>query len=162
MKLRKWTPEEKMAILLEGIKGQKSVADICREHQISQALYYRWRDKFLEGGKKGLGTGAGEGNGYRAEIEKLQKIIGKQTIQIEPGDTLVLYTDGITEAQDQHGALFGKPRLHEVLGTEGFPSGVRRLSAQHIQEALLAEVRRFVGQAPQFDDMTLVVLVRDS
>jgi transposase len=36
MKLRKWTSEEKMAIVLEGIKGQKSVAEICREHQISQ------------------------------------------------------------------------------------------------------------------------------
>jgi serine phosphatase RsbU (regulator of sigma subunit) len=111
----------------------------------------RNKDPIRELGRTGMALGAVEDTDW-----------GKQTIQIEPGDTLVLYTDGITEAQDQHGALFGKPRLHEVLGTEGFPSGVRRLSAQHIQEALLAEVRRFVGQAPQFDDMTLVVLVRDS
>ncbi len=50
MKLRKWSSEEKMAIVLEGLKGEKSVAEICREHQISQTLYYRWRDRFLEAG----------------------------------------------------------------------------------------------------------------
>ena len=80
---RKWSAEEKMAIVLEGIKGTKSVADICREHKISQALYYRWRDKFLEGGKKALVNGSFEDKAYKAEIEKLQKIIGKQAIQIE-------------------------------------------------------------------------------
>jgi len=50
MKLRKWSSEEKMAIVLEGLKGEKSVAEICREHQISQGLYYWWRDRFLEAG----------------------------------------------------------------------------------------------------------------
>ena len=83
MKKRKWTAKEKLAIVMEGLKEKRSVADICREHKISQTLYYKWRDKFLEGGKKGLVNGAGDGNVYKAEIEKLQKIIGKQAIQIE-------------------------------------------------------------------------------
>ena len=83
MKQRKWSAEEKMAIVLEGLKGVKSVAEICREHKISQALYYRWRDKFLDGGKKALVNGQADDNFYKAEIEKLQKIIGKQAIQIE-------------------------------------------------------------------------------
>ena len=72
-----------MAIVREGLKERKSVAEICREHKISQTLYYRWRDKFLEGGKKALGNGGGDESVYKAEIEKLQKIIGKQAIQIE-------------------------------------------------------------------------------
>ncbi len=82
MKIRKWTAEEKMAIVL---KGQKSVAEICREHQISQTLFYRWCDRFLEGGHKSLMNGgrAGEADALRAEIEKLQRIIGWQTIAIE-------------------------------------------------------------------------------
>jgi len=83
MKRRNWLVDEKLAIVLEGIKEKRSVSDVCREHQISQTLYYRWRDKFLEGGKKALVNGAGDDNVYKAEIEKLQKIIGKQTIQIE-------------------------------------------------------------------------------
>ena len=85
MKLRKWSSEDKMAIVLEGLRGQKSVAEICREHQISQALYYRWRDRFLEAGKKGLSNGGGEDETkvLQAQIEKLEKIIGRQTIAIE-------------------------------------------------------------------------------
>lgn len=83
MKTRIWTAEEKMGIVLEGIKGSKSISEICREHQIHQSLYYKWRDKFLEGGKKGLINGGTNENTYKLEIEKLQKIIGKQTVQIE-------------------------------------------------------------------------------
>lgn len=83
MKQRKWTVEEKLAIVLAGLKEKMSVAEVCREHKISQTLYYRWRDKFLEGGKRALVNGASDDSGYRAEIEKLQKIIGKQAIQIE-------------------------------------------------------------------------------
>ena len=83
MKARKWKVDEKLAIVREGLKERKSVAEICREHKISQTLYYRWRDKFLEGGKKALGNGGGDESVYKAEIEKLQKIIGKQAIQIE-------------------------------------------------------------------------------
>ena len=83
MKKRNWSVEEKLAIVLEGLKEKRPVAEICRQHRISQTLYYRWRDKFLEGGKKGLVNSAGDDNAYKAEIEKLQKIIGKQAIQIE-------------------------------------------------------------------------------
>jgi transposase-like protein len=83
MRQRRWTAEEKLAIVVEGLKERRSVADICREHKISQTLYYRWRDKFLEAGKRGLVNGASDGDTYKAEIEKLQKIIGKQAIQIE-------------------------------------------------------------------------------
>lgn len=68
---------------MEGLKEKRSVADICREHKISQTLYYRWRDKFLEGGRKGLCGAAGGENFHKAEIEKLQKIIGKRANQIE-------------------------------------------------------------------------------
>ena len=85
MKLRKWSSEEKMAIVLEGLRGQKSVAEICWEHQISQVLYYRWRDRFLEAGQKGLSNGGSEDETkvLQAQIEKLEKIIGRQTIAIE-------------------------------------------------------------------------------
>jgi transposase-like protein len=83
MKKRNWSVEEKLAIVLEGLKERRSVVEICREHGISQTLYYRWRDKFLEGGKKGLANGHRDDQAHRAEIEKLQKIIGKQAIQIE-------------------------------------------------------------------------------
>ena len=54
MKRRKIDPETKMAAVLEGLRGESSIADICRKYQISESLYYRWRDKFLEGGSQAL------------------------------------------------------------------------------------------------------------
>ena len=46
MHRRKWDAKTKALMVLEGLKG-KSVAEICTEHQISQSLYYHWRDQFL-------------------------------------------------------------------------------------------------------------------
>jgi len=48
---------------------------LCREYQISQALYYQWRDKFLEGGRRALVNGGLDENAHKAEIERLRKII---------------------------------------------------------------------------------------
>jgi transposase len=44
MKRRKIDPETKMAAVLEGLRGESSVAEICRKYQISESLYYRWRE----------------------------------------------------------------------------------------------------------------------
>ncbi|MED0736049.1 transposase [Aneurinibacillus thermoaerophilus] len=48
MKRRKWSAEEKMNIVMEGLKGEQSIAEICRQHNISQTLYYRWKDEFIQ------------------------------------------------------------------------------------------------------------------
>jgi sigma-B regulation protein RsbU (phosphoserine phosphatase) len=80
----------------------------------------------------------------------------QEVVQLTPGDMLVLYTDGITEAQDGRETFFGKERLLEVVRANlGRP-------AQDVQDTLLAEVHEFVGDAPRFDDIALMVLVRDS
>jgi transposase len=52
MERRKIDPEAKMAAVLEGLSGESSIADIWREYQISESLYYRWRDQSLEGGRR--------------------------------------------------------------------------------------------------------------
>ncbi|AMM41166.1 integrase [Candidatus Desulfofervidus auxilii] len=85
MKKRYLSEEEKMAIVLAGLKGEQSVAEICREHQISQSQYYKWRDRFLEAGKNALAYGVPSKKEamLKAEIKRLQRIIGKQTVQIE-------------------------------------------------------------------------------
>ncbi len=83
MKRRNWSLDEKLAIVLEGIKGERSISEICRVHQISQSLYYKWRDKVFEGAKKGLSNGIQRSSPGQGQLEDLQKIIGKQTIQIE-------------------------------------------------------------------------------
>ena len=51
---RKFSAEEKIRIVLEGLKGEESVAEICRREGIAPTLYYRWSKDFLEAGKKRL------------------------------------------------------------------------------------------------------------
>jgi len=82
---RKWTAEQKMSIVLQGIKGETSIAEICRNHGISQVQYYKWRDLFLEGAKKRLNgkSHSNRSNSYIAKIKELERIIGKQTVTIE-------------------------------------------------------------------------------
>jgi transposase-like protein len=53
-KYRSWTAEQKLAIVLAGLRGDRSVKEVCPEHQISDTLFYSWRDKLLEGGKAAL------------------------------------------------------------------------------------------------------------
>ncbi len=48
---RKFAAEEKIRIVLEGLKGEESISAICRKEGISNALYYRWSKDFLEAGK---------------------------------------------------------------------------------------------------------------
>jgi transposase len=84
MRRRTWSAEEKLAIVLEGIKGARPVAEICREHQLAQTQYYQWRDRFLEGGKRALRNGVPQTEeALRREIEKLQRLIGKQAVALE-------------------------------------------------------------------------------
>ena len=78
------------------------------------------------------------------------------SVQLAPGDALVLYTDGIPEAQDQQEMFFGDERLLVTV-----QANLGR-SAQDIQDALIAEVHTFVGDAPRLDDITVMVVVRDS
>lgn len=79
----------------------------------------------------------------------------QKVVQLAPGDMLVLYTDGLTEAQDAQQQFFGRARLLEVARAN------MGRSAQDVLDVLMAQVQRFAGQAPQFDDITLEVVVRE-
>ncbi|WP_026975803.1 transposase, partial [Alicyclobacillus contaminans] len=48
---RKWTVDEKMNIVLEGMMPGANISEVCRRHGVAQSLYYRWREAFLTGGR---------------------------------------------------------------------------------------------------------------
>jgi phosphoserine phosphatase RsbU/P len=73
-------------------------------------------------------------------------------IQLEPGDTLVLFSDGVTEAMDPAEQLFGVPRLREVL------TGHMQTPLEELQQIVLQSVENFAHGASQADDLTLLLV----
>ena len=80
---RKFSAEEKITIVLEGLKGEESVAGICRREGIAPALYYRWSKDFLEAGKKRLmgdtmrEANTGEVKNLRDENAELKAVVAE-------------------------------------------------------------------------------------
>ena len=54
MARKRWTAQEKQAVVLEGLRGVRTVVDVCREHGVTQDQFFRWRDRFVEGGRRAL------------------------------------------------------------------------------------------------------------
>ncbi len=80
---RKFTAEEKIRIVLEGLKGEASIVELCRREGIVSNLYYRWSKDFLEAGKKRLQgdtvreATSGEVVGLRQENEQLKQLVAE-------------------------------------------------------------------------------------
>lgn len=79
----------------------------------------------------------------------------EREVTLEPGDLLALFSDGITEAQDLEGNMFGEEKLTEVL------SAHRTKGVREIENTIFDEVAEFAGEAPQYDDATLMILRRE-
>jgi transposase len=82
---RKFTAKQKAEIVLAGLRGDRSVRDVCREAGIAETLYYAWRDKLLEGGQKEL-AGRDERQAekkLRKRISELERALGRKTYELE-------------------------------------------------------------------------------
>jgi transposase len=83
---RKFTAEEKIRIVLEGLKGEASISELCRREGIVSNLYYRWSKDFLEAGKKRLQgdtvreASSGEVVGLRQENEQLKQLVAELSL----------------------------------------------------------------------------------
>jgi sigma-B regulation protein RsbU (phosphoserine phosphatase) len=73
-------------------------------------------------------------------------------MKLDPGDTLVLFSDGVSEAADPDEELFGVPRLRDIL------AGQHEAPLDHLQKTVLESVDRFVRGASQADDITLLLV----
>src|SRR6267378_208871 len=76
------------------------------------------------------------------------------SLQLEKGDVLVVYSDGLTEAENPHGEMLGEERVKDVIRQEA-PSGSKQL-----EQKLLETIQRFTGGRSQTDDITLMIIER--
>ncbi|HET7292212.1 MAG TPA: SpoIIE family protein phosphatase [Vicinamibacteria bacterium] len=93
----------------------------------------------------GLGLGIDRG-------DRFEKILEEAQAPLAPGDLFLFFTDGLSEAMNPKAELFGEARLREIL------EAGESLGSDELKERILEEIRSFVGEAAQNDDMTMVIL----
>ena len=85
---RRFSAEEKIRIVLEGLRGEDSIAELCRREGIAQSLYYSWSKDFLDAGKKRLAgdtvrqASTGEVKDLRREARDLKEVVAEQALEI--------------------------------------------------------------------------------
>jgi len=84
---RKYSAEEKIRIIIEGLRGENTVAELCRREGINQNLYYKWSKEFLEAGKQRLAgntkrqAGSNEVKELRRDMEQLKQLVAELALK---------------------------------------------------------------------------------
>ena len=85
---RKHTHEEKIRIVLDGLRGEETIAELCRREGIAQSIYYKWSKEFLEAGKRRLSgdtsraATTSEVSALRHESRELKEVVAEQTLEL--------------------------------------------------------------------------------
>ena len=85
---KQYGAEEKIRIVLDGLRGEESIAELCRREGIAQSLYYKWSKDFLEAGKKRLSgdtareATSSEVKDLRKEARDLKEVVAEQTLEL--------------------------------------------------------------------------------
>ncbi len=84
---KQYSAEEKIRIVLDGLRGEETIAELCRQEGIAQSLYYSWSKEFLEAGKKRLtgdtarSASTGEVKDLRREAHQLKEALAEQMLE---------------------------------------------------------------------------------
>lgn len=98
---RKYGAEEKIRIVLEGLRGEESVAELCRREGIAQSLYYKWSKEFLEAGKSRLAgdtkreATSDEVKDLRQENDQLKQLVAELALKNRVLKKSVLGSDSV-------------------------------------------------------------------
>jgi transposase len=85
---RQFSAEEKIRVILDGLRGEDSIAELCRREGIAQSLYYVWSKEFLEAGKRRLAgdtaraASTDEVKDLRREATALKEVVAEQTLEL--------------------------------------------------------------------------------
>jgi len=85
---RQFSAEDKIRIVLEGLRGDDSIAELCRKEGIAQSLYYTWSKEFMEAGKRRLAGDTArsattdEVKDLRREAHDLKEVVAEQTLEL--------------------------------------------------------------------------------
>jgi transposase len=85
---KQYSAEEKIRVVLDGLRGEHSIAELCRREGIAEGLYYSWSKEFLETGKRRLAgdtaraATSSEVNDLRREARELKEVVAEQALEL--------------------------------------------------------------------------------
>src|SRR6202008_282445 len=85
---KQYSAEEKIRIVLDGLRGEHSIAELCRREGIAESLYYSWSKEFLEAGKRRLAGAtaraatSSEGKGLRRQAQGWKEVVAEQALEL--------------------------------------------------------------------------------
>ncbi len=85
---KRYSSEDKIRIVLAGLRGEDSIAELCRQEGIAQSQYYSWSKEFMEAGRKRLAgdtareANTGEVQDLRRETRELKEVVAEQTLEL--------------------------------------------------------------------------------
>jgi transposase len=90
-KYRKFSAQQKSELVLASLRGQRTIAELCREHEISETLLRRWREQFLAAGAERLSGKAErtEADELRRQVRQLERALGRKTLEVEVAGELL-------------------------------------------------------------------------
>ncbi len=85
---KQYSAEEKIRIVLDGLRGEETIAELCRREGIAQSIYYKWSKEFLEAGKRRLAgdtaraASTDEVKDLRREARELKEVVAEQALEL--------------------------------------------------------------------------------
>lgn len=85
---KQYSAEEKIRIVLDGLRGESSIAELCRREGIAESIYYKWSKDFLEAGKQRLAgdtaraASSDQVKDLRREARDLKEVVAEQTLEL--------------------------------------------------------------------------------
>jgi transposase len=116
---KRYSAEEKIRIVLDGLRGEHSIAELCRREGIAEGLYYSWSKEFLEAGKRRLAgdtaraATSDEVKDLKRQAQELKEVVAEQALELR----LLKKTYG--PPRRQAGSAIWIDSLHQRIRSEG-------------------------------------------
>src|ERR1700761_5054434 len=116
---RHFSAEEKIRVVLEGLRGEESIAELCRREGIASSMYYGWSKEFLEAGKRRLAGDTAraatfdEVKDLRREAQALKEVVADLTLENQDGDhpagRAITFADSANAGETRHSQIVFLP-----------------------------------------------------
>ena len=117
---KRYSAEEKIRIVLDGLRGEHSIAELCRREGIAEGLYYSWSKEFLEAGKRRLAGDTARAatsddvKELKRQAQELKEVVAEQALELRLLKKSMIADGGDVDAEHRFAMTHEAPRLREA------------------------------------------------